>query len=490
MPQLLTLSRASRLVGVTRSIIQKKIKNGDLPTFEGQVALTDLLRAYPDIQLADTAMLEQVERIKKEATPGQRLEESALPSALVLTARLAALSKELVETKSQLSRYSDLFETITQRLNNIDKNDDIESHLQALSSWLTSAAQNLPKQADDPTARLLAKDTVLRIMAAQVKVIPSGHEFFIDGNDSILEASLRAGLALNHGCASGNCGLCKARIVTGEAQQIRHHDYILSQAEKNMGYKLMCSYTAVTDITVEAAEANDVKDMPLQQVDTKVKNFEFVNDDLLVLHLQTPRTQTLRFLAGQSATLTLNNTLLGEYFIASCPCDGRNLKFHLYQAPYDQLLQTRLSTLKNGQTISVEGPTGDFILEKDSTRPIIFIAYAHGFAPISSLIEHALALDMAASFHLYWIASSNNGHYQNNQCRAWADALDNFQYTRLMADEEAQLESALSTVTADYPDLSQFDVYLSGAKTFTTVAEASLRQHNLPETQLHLGQYV
>lgn len=44
-------------------------------------------------------------------------------------------------------------------------------------------------------------------------------------------------------------------------------------------------------------------------------------------------------------------------------------------------------------------------------------------APISSLIEHALALDMAASFHLYWIASSNNGHYQNNQRRAWADAL-------------------------------------------------------------------
>jgi len=144
-------------------------------------------------------------------------------------------------------------------------------------------------------------------MAAQVKIIPSGHEFFFEGNDSILEAALKAGLALNYGCASGNCGLCKARIVSGEVQKIRHHDYVISEAEKGMGYKLMCSHTAVTDITIEAAEAHSAEDIPLQEIEATVKKLESLADNLLVLRLQTPRTQTLRFFAGQSATLTVED---------------------------------------------------------------------------------------------------------------------------------------------------------------------------------------
>lgn len=43
MPQLLTLARAARLVGVTRGALQKRIKNGELTTFERQVEPTECL---------------------------------------------------------------------------------------------------------------------------------------------------------------------------------------------------------------------------------------------------------------------------------------------------------------------------------------------------------------------------------------------------------------------------------------------------------------
>mgnify|MGYP000532494315 CR=1 FL=1 len=35
MPRLITLSRAARLVGVKRGALQKKIRDGELRTFEG-----------------------------------------------------------------------------------------------------------------------------------------------------------------------------------------------------------------------------------------------------------------------------------------------------------------------------------------------------------------------------------------------------------------------------------------------------------------------
>lgn len=499
MPQLLTLSRAARLVGVTRCALQKKIQSSELSTFEGHVAVTELLRVYPATQMQDTTMLERMAQIKAEATYKQQREnETVLPSPEVLAARLTKLSKELISAKSELKKYSQLVETLTQKLSDTDKTDEanLRSSLHALHDWLKTEIASGPK-ITEPAAQLLAKDTLLRIMAAHVKVIPSGHEFFVEGNDSILEAALQAGLALNYGCCGGSCGLCKVRVVSGELQKIYHHDYVLSESEKNLGYALMCSHTAVTDITIEAAEAHSVAEIPLQEIEAKVKKLERLADNLLILHLQTPRTQTLRFFAGQSATLTLGgDAQSADYFIASCPCDERSLEFHLHTD--DLSTQSLFNRLKTGQTINIEGPKGDFVLQEDSTRTALFIAYAHGFAPIKSLIEHAMALDTVPSYHLYWIAPANavegegrgegeeSGHYQSNLCRAWADALDNFQYTPLTAsDEETQLKQALTKIVTDSPALNDFEVYLSGPQSFVTVAQTLLHQHNFPESQCH-----
>ena len=80
---------------------------------------------------------------------------------------------------------------------------------------------------------LAVRDSILRVMSAHVRVLPSGHDFFIDGPDSILEAALRAGIPLNYGCSGGNCGLCKAKVVSGQIKKIRHHDYVIPEAQKS-----------------------------------------------------------------------------------------------------------------------------------------------------------------------------------------------------------------------------------------------------------------
>src|SRR3970282_1056121 len=96
--------------------------------------------------------------------------------------------------------------------------------------------------------RLRMQQDLLRIMTAHVQVRPSGHEFFVDGNDSLLEAALRAGLALDYACSAGSCGKCKAKLVSGQVQQTRHSDYVLSAAEKHAGVILMCCNTAAVDL--------------------------------------------------------------------------------------------------------------------------------------------------------------------------------------------------------------------------------------------------
>ena len=126
-----------------------------------------------------------------------------------------------------------------------------------INGWLDNALQHVLGQEQKPDS-LEVMDAMLKVMSAHVTLQPSGRDFFVEGNDTLLEAALKAGLALNYGCSGGNCGLCKARVISGQVMKTRHFDYILTEAEKQQGYTLMCAHTAVSDITIEALEASDV----------------------------------------------------------------------------------------------------------------------------------------------------------------------------------------------------------------------------------------
>jgi CDP-4-dehydro-6-deoxyglucose reductase len=458
MPRYLTLSRAARLVGVRRGALQAKIRNGELAAFEGMVAEEDLLRAYPEARLEDNSVLERLEAIK-EAAFAKRVRERVLPSAEVLMARLA-----------ELEHYRAIVQDLQARLRAPDG-------AAGLAEWL----QQRLAPAVAGGAPLLAHESLLRIMSAHVQVRPSGHEFFVDGNDSLLEAALRAGLSLDYGCSAGSCGKCKARIVAGQVHRLRHSDYAFSAAEKAAGMVLMCCHTAATDLVIEAREAHGAADMPLQTIDARVRALSPMGEDMRLLHLQTPRSNRLRFLAGQSVRLSLGAETAASFPVASCPCDERNLHFHVRRRAGDAFSERVFGGLKDVDSVRVEGPRGEFVLDEASTRPLVFVAFDTGFAPVKSLIEHAMALDASESLHLYWIAGREGGHYLDNLCRSWNDALDNFRYVPL------QSEAVLGPLLRDHARLAECDAYVAGPAAAVHAAEFELLEHGLPRAQLRLS---
>jgi len=472
MPRLLTLSRAARLVGVRRGALQSKIRSGELAAFEGMVSADDLLRAYPQARMEDNAGLERFEAIKQDAF-ARRMRERLLPSTEALVARLAELSAERARAQALTEHYRGIVEQLQAKL--LERGDA------GLLAWL--------QQRLAPVARgeqpLLTQESLLRIMTAHVEVKPSGREFFVDGNDSLLEAALRSGLSLDYGCSIGSCGKCKARVVSGQVQRTRHSDYALTAAEKAAGVVLMCCHTALTDLVIDAREAHGARDMPLQTIDARIKSVSPLGDEVRLLHLQTPRSNRLRFLAGQSVSLYLAEGIAASFPVASCPCDDRNLQFHVRRAPGDVFAERVFGGLKGVETVRIEGPRGEFVLDEASPRPLVFIAGEAGFAPIKSLIEHAMALDAAETLHLYWIARGAGGHYLDNLCRSWSDALDNFHYAPVATQGAlSDDESALQRVLQDHPRLGEGDVYVAGPAPWASAVEFQLLEHGLPRAQL------
>jgi CDP-4-dehydro-6-deoxyglucose reductase len=325
-------------------------------------------------------------------------------------------------------------------------------------------------------------------MSAHVAVRPSGNEFLVEGHDTLLQAGLRAGLKLNYGCGNGACGLCKARVVSGSVAALQAQDYLLSEAEKAQGYTLLCTHTAATsELTIETLEACGPQDIPQQQIVTRVRAIATLGRDTLQLHLQTPRSNRLRFLAGQSVTLGIagsGDDIHATYPVASCPCDDRNLHFYIAREPDDPFAQRLFAgVVKTSDPVTVWGPDGDFVLA-DGHGQLVFAGCDIGFAPLKSLIEHALAVDAAEALSLYWLATRRDGHFLANQCRAWDEALDQFDYSlHTDADPVKGAEQVVSAIQIDR-FIMQCDVYLAGPQGFVSTAAKALHDLGLPQQQV------
>ena len=339
-------------------------------------------------------------------------------------------------------------------------------------------------------------------MTNQIRIQPSGHTFLVEEDETILEGALRSGLNLNYHCSNGTCGECKARVLSGQIGEIRHHDYVLSAQEKARGQVLLCRTSAASDLELEAQEAGSVDDIPLQQLTTQVHKTEFPVDDVAMITLRTPRSQTLRFLAGQHITLHINGLRPRNKSVSSCPCNGMYLQFHQRRVEGDEFSDYIFGRLKQREKIPVEGPYGGFVLDEKSRRPAIFIACDTGFSPIKSVIEHAISLDVPQPIRLYWIIRKLSGHYLANYCRSWESALDDFEYIPLKSDseqipdghedaegldpDERAMVKTARRVIEDYPDLSDHDVYVNGPMAVIKAMRRLLIGHNLPADRLFI----
>jgi CDP-4-dehydro-6-deoxyglucose reductase len=478
--------RAAQLLGIARGVLQQQVRDGSLVTDDGWVCTDVLSQLYPNVHLEESGMLERVTQIRTEAF-GKRLRERVLPSQEILAQRLFAQSQELADLRRHLQRYHALVIELQHEARQQCDQSPQDSRWQSLEQQIT---QGLAKAlATESVGMLEVMDDMLKVMTAQVSVRPSGHEFAVEGHANLLQAGLHAGLKLNYGCGNGSCGMCKVRVISGQVAPTQHSDYVFSEAEKSQGYTLMCCNTAASSaLTVELLEASGPQDIAQQLVVSTVRAITLLAPDTLLLHLQTPRSHRLRFLSGQSVQLGLSVPGVGDasalYPVASCPCDERNLQFFVTRDS-NNAFATELFAghVKPASSVTVAGPLGDFVLA-DSNRPLVFAACDTGFGPIKALIEYALSLDASPSLSLFWLATRSDGHFYSNQCRAWSDALDQFEY-ELVTHPDAALGAwqIAQAMRADLFDID-CDFYLAGPENFITTLHAELRNAGVSESQI------
>ncbi len=316
-------------------------------------------------------------------------------------------------------------------------------------------------------------------MEYEIQLYPSGRKFLAESEETILQAALRAGVAVPYKCTNGTCGVCLSKIKVGEIGKKLPYDYTISEADKIQGKFLLCRNYPGSDMEVEVSEIMHPSDIAKQLIETRVHKIERISDEHLILELRTPRSSTLQFLAGQFVDLTIEG-VDGRFHgtIASCPCNGMYLQFH-FQKSQDSFVKYVFSDLQRGQAIRVTGPYGQVTFKEQHTHPVIFITQDHHFAGVKSLIEQAINLEFDQPVRLYWVMSERREHYLEKYCRVWKDHFEDYQFfpitLKKKSMEQSDIQSIVREIVNEYPMLG-FDLYLSLSKT-----DARMIKHYLSE---------
>ncbi|MBF0264546.1 MAG: 2Fe-2S iron-sulfur cluster binding domain-containing protein [Gammaproteobacteria bacterium] len=493
MSRKLSLSQAARMLGLTRQDIQEQVQLENLKVFEGTVTLDDLKIAFPDHQYEDNTMVERMQKNISDAVHKMVQNEHDGIQIEALSKRAYMLNRELSIQKSRADYYEELINRLKHRFIEISTSSKSKSEFIELQQWLHDETTDVNLNIDLNSNEIMEKQ-IDQFMQPHVRLLPSRHDYLSDKSETLLESALHAGLAVDYGCNNGNCGKCKVKLISGHVEKVKNTDYVLSAEEKQNNYILSCAHRAVTDIVLESKEAVSIDDIPLQKITTKLKTYEVINNKMIVLSLKTPRSQRLRFMAGQEMKISIqadnDEVLKTQLPIASCPCDDMNIQFHFPFAKDNPVFNYLSANSSKNQEIVIEGPDGSFILNEDSPNTLIFIAVETNFARIKSLIEHALAIDLAEHIHVYWVVQDESMLYMKNLCRSWDDALDNFHFYPIITNKNCEhnigeISKNIVKRIKSHDHLNNFDFYMSASKPMMTSLKKELLENAVPESNIY-----
>ncbi len=316
--------------------------------------------------------------------------------------------------------------------------------------------------------------------------------------ETVLDAGLRADLALPYDCRSGGCGVCVCTVLNGKVDLGNYQEAVLTPAMRARGQALMCCAVPLEDVEIEVEGVSSLAKedaATLRRLKARVHKLEPLAPTVMRVVLSLLEGGPVRFTAGQYINIILEDGGKRAFSFANAPADPAQP----FPLPSDDLIELhvrlieggRFTThvfeqMKVGDTLELEGPIGRFTL-RESERPILMIAGATGFAPIKSILEDAFRRGIKRPIELYWGVRLPHDLYMQDLLAQWQERYSNFHYIPVLSDvgdgdpwsgRRGYVHQALLD---DHPDLTGYEVYACGSTRMVEAAVPDFIAHGLGE---------
>ena len=328
-------------------------------------------------------------------------------------------------------------------------------------------------------------------MSFKVSVLATGHEFIVEDGEKIIDAAMRQAVGLPYGCRNGACGKCAGEIVSGKVDYEEGALRSLALMEHENGKALFCQAIPTTDLEIKVREISNSQDIEIKTMPCRVESMELLTHDIMKIELKLPENERLFFLAGQYLEIILKDGKRRAFSIANAPHDDRVIELHIRHVPDGHFGDFVFDGMKAKTLFKIEGPLGNYYLREESDRPIIMMGGGTGFAPLKGMLEHAFQAGINRPIHLFCGVRALRDLYMDDLAKKWVEQHDNIKYTPVLSEPDVadnwQGETGYvhEAVVKVYPDLSGYDVYLSGPPPMIKAGMDAFYRHGLPESQIY-----
>ena len=322
-----------------------------------------------------------------------------------------------------------------------------------------------------------------RVEEFQVVVQPGSTRLVVRQGETLLEAGLREGIALPYECRNGACGACRCSIVHGNVDHGAYQHAALTDSMRARGEALLCCATPLSDLEIEL---DCLAHAAIAQYTGRVDSIERLSDEVIRLMVSLSGGRRIGFTAGQYVNIVLEDGQRRAFSFANPPHDNARMELHVRLIPGGRFTTHVFTAMQFGDALDFEGPLGAFTL-RESTRPILFVAGATGFAPIKSIVEDAFHRGIQRPMRLYWGVRQRKDLYMPDLAERWQREHANFRFVPVLSEPDPRAAWSGRTglvhaaILQDFPDLNGYEVYVCGSAKMVETAIPEFVQKGLSE---------
>jgi Na+-transporting NADH:ubiquinone oxidoreductase subunit F len=323
-------------------------------------------------------------------------------------------------------------------------------------------------------------------------------ELKVEGGGNLLGTLKTGEVFIPSACGGrGSCGLCKVTVQEGAGPLLPTETPWLSQAEQDAHIRLACQVRVKRDMRIVIPDEL----FNVRQFRARVAAIRDLTHDIKGIRLKLLEPDRMDFVAGQFVQIEVPPYELTEeavyraYSIASDPAAKSEIELEIRYVPNGICTTYVHRHLKEGDTVTLNGPYGDFYL-RDTDAEVICIAGGSGMAPIKSILHHMVNTGSRRRTRYFFGAKSKRDLFLVDEMKTLEQTLPAFEFIPALSEPDAadnwQGETGLITevVGRHVDSAGASEAYLCGSPLMIDACVEVLKSKGMPEEHIYYDKFA
>jgi len=323
-------------------------------------------------------------------------------------------------------------------------------------------------------------------------------ELEVLGGQPLLKALNNEGVFIPSACGGrGSCGLCKVQVLEGGGNYLPTELPWISEEERSDNIRLSCQFKVKNDVAIKIPEEL----FSVRQFTTTVESIRDLTHDIKEVRLKLEDPPEIEMKAGQFIQFQVPEYELTDepvyraYSMASVPSDTNQIELEIRLVPNGICTTYVHKHLKEGDTVMVNGPYGEFFL-RDTDRDIICIAGGSGMAPLKSILLDMAEHESPRTARYFFGARTGKDLFLLDEMKELEERMKDFKFIPALSEPQPEDnwtgETGLITdvVKRMAENASEAEAYLCGSPGMIDACVKVLKELGMPEERIYFDKFA